>query len=685
MVAKNIKTDYGAVGDGQKINATISLTPIGSTDLVVTGNYFKDPDDIGKPIAIQDAGAFDSQSLLSNLRATIAAVGAFSGGVQHITLNTGAIQAVASAAKDIEWGTDDHAAFNTFVALFQSQTGVELDMPAGRYCVVGGSFNNISMGISALRVVGASTVPATSIISDLLGTGQGMFFGSRPFGGVFSDNLHNALTEAVSAGSTTIILKNLSDAALFSINTYALMTGFETQDTSGAPSNQAFFEYVYITGISGKNITIREPTNLSYKTTWPHYFGGSIFTLDCGGPAMLYAIDQRWDCSHEYIDIGIEQLQGENLLCGRSITQTRGHGHSIGPSQIKKYTLTDFTNQSFVEVDKMISEVEVDGGTHYGYDFQSADPWKWTMRNATVTNVMNGTPARFIADNCVFPASMSFGPHSYGPCEVVYCKSCTFPSLIVNSASENDVLGAGGYTYHNGGSFTRAQSGGAPTWARPNGYVAIEGDLPQSYAFKVFDVQGDGTTITISTNLPDNWQDKFPHVNNGGAIKFRAHPCKNLTFINCVGCDTAKAFSNLLPCTPWGEGWNLTYTGDIGTSKPVIPVFGKVVSIKFTVNVAFSAGSFNLGGPFVVKQSDGTKVIYSPSIDLTRTGQRVVTPLGVTGAGGLDSPLDLPDVNTWLSDNQITPQMIGATGSGSITLEIVTDQGIDENGYTLIN
>lgn len=673
MAIVDIKANYGAVGDGQIATAVLTTNGTGNKTLT-SGTSLFIPEDVGKKIAIQST---DTVSGSNPLGAFLTTISAFTSGT-IITLQDSPPIPLASASKLVEWGTNDNTAFTNFKTA-NAGSNTTLTIPAGRYCFAGaGSSNGFGFGIPTLQITGSSSNNCT--LTDMLGVGNGFFMGGALVVQT-NDATHSARLQTVSAGSSTLTLLHISDASLFSINTYALITGYDTQNF-GYPTNPLFKEWVYITGISGTTITLRDPLRYTYKSTWPT-LGSSVGPeVDQAGPATLYALaSQNWDCDHSYSGITFVSNYTVFNSNSRNVTYSNCKATAYAPniSQAKDFTLNscDLSASPRWEIDKLNTNVNLINSNINRVFCFSASADLLTVDGCTL-NGISSTPKNTIIKNSTL-GDLTFSPESYGAASSSYCDTCVIGDLqSFGGVAETDIFGAAGYSYSNG-VFTRARAAGTgstPQWANPGFPVLYESRHTPEGSFLVTDVTEDATNIYIQTNLTGSFP---PPIAPATTFIFRTHPSPVATFINCTGSDAAVAFSNSIIGRPLYSGWNLTYTGNIGTSKSTIPIFGKIVYVKFTVNSAYTTGTFNLDGPFVVNKANNTDSNWNPVIDLTRIGTRTITPSGVTGGGGADNGLVLPGSGQiWLVTAQITPKMSSATGSGSITLEIITDQGFTQ-------
>jgi hypothetical protein len=684
-MSKNIKTDYGAVGDGQLQTLTVSFVS-GSSNLVIFSNTFSGGD-VSKKIAVQDWIPASGGNPDGALLCTINSVGSFSVGQQTIVLDQNATQTYASASKQVEWGTDDSGAF---LDMNTDQAGLDcvLIIPAGRYCFArSGSGTQIGLGLNSLTVNGSGS----PVLTDMLGSGNGC---TLNINGVplFNDNTAESLIQTISAGQTVLHFVTPGDESKYTANTWAWMTGYDIQGF-GNPPNLYFNEWVYISSIdtSAHTVTLSAPLKNSYKSTWPQWSAGTPGTgaptytggsFSLGGPATLYLINQNWNNTQVWNDVNFRSTPTVMNAGGKDITVNNSTFEAFGLncSMQRSLTMSGITCDILWELDKGTETFSLSNSTVRGFIVFSSQPNNLVFDNVTITFELNGTPRNLTATNSAFPTEVNLGPTSYSVCDSANISDSTFAGqLIVGGVKETDLTGSGGYSM-SGGIISRALSGGTgepPQWATPNRYFYIGSRTSiENTAFKVLDIYDDGTTLYIQTDQSGG----FPSpVSPATTISANAAPPVNFTFSGCTGCDDAVSWSNVTPSRPMFSQWKETYSGDIGFENPdhQIKIDGQVVSIKVTVTSGYSAGTFTLDDPFVIYKPQNTQATYPMSIDMTVPGVRTITPSGVTGAAGADSNLDLPNGGSvWLVDNQLTASMSSASGTGTVTLEIATDLGI---------
>jgi hypothetical protein len=636
-------------------------------------------------------GANPAGALLS----TISAVGAFTAGSQTITMADSATVAITGTSQKIEWGTNDVSAFSTFTAAFQGQSGVILTIPAGRYAFAsGGSSTQIGWGITDLTVNGSGGPTLT----DMLGAGNGWSCGGNG-GLLFNDNTAQSLVQGVSAGATSLHMITPSDASKYSINTWAWLTGYDTQGF-GSPPNPAFAEFVFITAINAGAgiITISSPLTYSYESRWPAWVLGSAGTgaptytggqFGLGGPATLYLIQQNWNASQVWNGVNFSSNSTlfnctiKNLTINNSTCEVFGPNVSVQQSFIGNNLNVPTT----WELDKGTTAFQLSNSTVHAFLSQSRSPFNVILNNVTISNI-NGTSANWTITNCNAPTnSATLGPGAYGPADTFSASSTSFAFDfgIASSVAETDISGAGAWSCANGlmsrpiGSGT----GEPPQWAIPGSFFVIGSRYnEENSVWKCLDIYESGGNLFVQTDQAGS----FPAaVSPATTIAARAVLPSFISFLNNSGSDDANALTgtNFRPFSHW----NLTYNGNIGAANPtlhIIKVWGQVVSVKITVLSGYSAGTINLNA-FVVQKPSNVQTTWNPVVDLTVTGVRTITPSGVTGGGGSDSGLALPNSgNVWLVSNQITPAMSGAVGAGSVQIEIFTNQGFPATSSTQI-
>lgn len=334
--------------------------------------------------------------------------------------------------------TDAAPAFAAFNKWAVTQTAmVQLTIPSGSVCAF---TSNAGLwwakGIKNLLVVGYGATLTNN------GAGNPAFFlGGR---GQVQDNQHSARLASVAAGSSTVQLLSPSQASLFTVGNYALITGFDLQGVwnapYGYPSNPHWFEYVKVSAVNVSTgaVTFATPLRNSYKSTWPNYNSGSRFEVDAGGPATLYALDPSWDTQVEYRGLTISQDRIQTYAVGRSVTyrDVKFTGNLCGvPTQNNVWQAIN-TNMSAcnMEVDKLISSMVIDRSTINQVKFQSSSTDIVTISSSTIGQLI-GTPKKAVISDTKIAV---FGPgaFAYGRSDEVVCTNCVISSFTPNGVFE---------------------------------------------------------------------------------------------------------------------------------------------------------------------------------------------------------------------------------------------------------
>lgn len=700
MPTVNIKTDYGAVGDGQiaTVNATFSSA---SNNLTVFSNIFA-AGDVGKYIAVAGWIATSGPNPLGvsgsgagTVNNTIASISsAWNGTSMTVVLGGPAAGlSVSNVSTNIEWGSNDTPAFAAFNTAQAAQLNVTLLIPAGRYLMISGvsGFGGSSLAIGSTIATLTVTGSGGPTISDFLGGGAGCALG---FNGapLYNDNTAESLIQTVSAGASVLHTITPTDANKYAPNTWAWMTGYDAQGFGSPPSPQ-WAEFVYITAVDGAagTVTLSAPLRNSYKSTWPKWVFGSpgvgtpTYTggaYSLGGPATLYLINSvRWDRTQTWS--GVNFLSSTTLFnCGiRDITIDNANFESFGPncSFNRNFTLTNSHIPSLWELDKDTDYCTIRGCTIRGfYGPQSPSPYNVVLDNCVIEFNFPNTSDRWTITNCTLPSNISFGPSSYGASSSVAFSGTSFAALISpGGAQENDISGVGAWSCTNG-LMSRTKNAGTwepPQFAVPGSYFGLSG----RYSFinpvwKCIDIWESGGILYLQTNQSGG----FPLGFTGSPILFARAAPPLVSFSGNTGADDAISLSNVGVSHRYGSRWDKTYSGNVGASNTaahLIAVWGTPTFVRITVNPGYSAGTVALNA-FVLSKPGNTEVVWNPIIDLTIPGLRTITTSGVTGTAGADSGLAFPNGgNVWLVDNQIVPAMSGAVGAGSVRIEIQTDQG----------
>jgi hypothetical protein len=566
-------------------------------------------------------------------------------------------------------------AFNSWAKTWQTRNSgqIELDIPSGSVCMFTNHSNTMGNwfagGIKNLLVVGYGAT-----LSDNNGNGNGFFLGGL---GQFGDNAHSARLATVAAGANTVTLLTPTQASLFRVGNWVLITGLDMMGY-GYPSNPAFFEYVQITAINPNTgaIAFAAPLRNGYKSTWPLYNAGNAFQADQGGPATLYALDPSWNTQVEYRGLTISQA-GQTYANGRSVTfrDVAFTGGACGvPSQNMLWQAINTTMSGCdMEVDKLVDTLVLSGVTIRMIAFQSASVNSFFMDSSDVTYTMNGTPITSNISNSTI-ASFMPGAYAYGASRQTTCTNCVINALVTGGFAEQ---GVNNYSMANG-ILTIPNSHGPVTWAIPGANIAWQGRFNfEGPVMQILDVWQDSTNTYVGTSLKGG----FPtlQLGTGTNIAVRTHPAPQFTCTNCTGSADAIDLSGAPAAAPLWSYSSRTYTST--TAGEIIPVWGQLVNVTMTPTTAYTGSSsinFNLDGPFTALMNTTSISRWYPAITPNMAGERVISQTTVSGAQTSDSLIP-PGVGTWLLNDQISPHFsalpsdIGAT---AVKLTIRTNQGV---------
>lgn len=615
-------------------------------------------------------------------------------------------------------GSDDSAAFLSFNtwAKARNPARVQLNITSGN-CVTGVGWVN---GIKSLVVVGYGATISNSIGGyTLAGVGQ------------IQNYSHSTRLNTVAAGALSVTVNptsssqpvacnsNATCAALFTVGNYALITGLSIQSAwnnpNGFPSNQHYFEYVKIAAINSSTgqITFDAPLKYGYKSTWPNYNQGSASEIDPGGPATLYALDPSWDMEVEFRGVTINSTAYYVLTAGRSITFRDvafpgGYGPIPSQNLLWQCINCDCSTCTVMEVDKLVTQMTISGGTNRQISIQSSSIDNLTMvNNPIVTIGLQGTPKTFIGYGLITPL-LKLGAYNYGRSDEAVCIGCALTSITDGGTRDlgTDDLGINNtYTISSSGVITVPNSRGtnpsttgSVNWAVPGTNVYIGGQFVNEVGFNVIDQTQDATNTYIQTSLTGS--NAWPGVpQTGGKLAITAHPSPRFTCTNCTGGQDAVVLSLAPARAPLHSYYQITYTGGQSNGlQPQFAIWGNLTSISLNVTSAYTGAgalSFHLSGAdnWPVIKSDYSEVAWGttgPLVNAKITGNRVVTllaPPAATGAQSLDNLPAVPDTTkTWFTGTSASgPQYsadvsgtcpVAAAGCPTVTVTMQTDQGI---------
>lgn len=514
------------------------------------------------------------------------------------------------------------------------------------------------------------------------GGGSGYFFAGLGFP---DDNAYASRIASVSAGATSITLLTTGEHTRGQVGQYINISGNDLQGGGSSPPNSAFNTYRKITAKNAGlgTFSFAEPLEDALLSTWPLYDAGSGGQPDQGGPSTVYFMPLTWDLDLTINDLSIDQA-GQTYCKCRKATFNGGDasGSGLVPTANAEMPWIDFDQpDNEIEVDKMVSSLTILRGTIESLKHQSMCPQTLTVTDADITTY-NGTPRRLIHTGGSI-GSLQIGPVVYGRTESVYVSNCVVSAVSGIQATEDDDV-ATRYTISNGIISSLDATNGPVRWAIPGTNMLFRGHYNfQGYPFRVLAVTQDSGYTRIQTTLYGVSAWPTMPLDTGGILDLVVHPCPNFTMRNCTGCRDAVDLSGAPANRPLWSYSNRTYTKATATGAELIPVFGQLISAKINVISAYSGSespNFNIDA--FVLNSAGSVIIWNPQINPKITGERILYPTSHTGTQSGDTISD-PGV-VYILDDQIYPDFSTAMSDGdaTVTLEIMTDQGITSSNIT---
>jgi hypothetical protein len=673
---KNIKTDYGAAGNGQ-VALTNVTTTAGSNALAVSSAIFA-AGDVGKAIAITGAGAGGLQPLVTTISGFTDS--------QHVTLTANAVSTLAAQQMRVYWGTDDSTPFLNWQtdAKAQGTNPCVLTIPSGVYCNF--SASGFFTGVFDLTInMGGATLAEVAR--------GGIFFQSAV-------GTNSARLNQVNQGDTVLSLVTGSQTSIFTVGNWVALTSLEMQGSGGYPPNFINCEYHKIIAIGSGTITIDAPATYTHKTTYP-FTGDSGY--DTGGPATLFMLKQDWDQSVVINGStgGTLDAGGQVQLSARSMTinnctiygrEAYIQGFGLDVSMAVSMVLNNCTIQQDVEVDKDITSMTWNNCTCNILEYQSASIANSYVIGGTYTNITGVGRNMTISGGCTVTGQLQLGCIGFGAPLTFAAFNSSLAAINYTNAVRLDLSPI---SYANG-VFSVPNASATALWsaAIPGTTIFWEGTGgggPPNWGHQavITDIWTDGVTTFASSSpvlaaVPQ--YSAAPGQTPGTLTTTGAfiHPAYSVTFSSCVGCADAVDLSQAPSGAPLYSYTKRTYaSGAIGTTSPFVNVWGRITAININVTAAASgAGPLHALGKFGTQIFDANNLWHlsdmDVQIDLSHTGLRTITPAGVTGAVGADVIPALPS-GAWMP-NGIGPYVGSSITGGAVTIEIITDERIPAIG-----
>lgn len=446
------------------------------------------------------------------------------------------------------------AAFNSAYAALSGRT--QLYIPPGTYNFNTGANFASSGGNGNTLVVSGYGVTITSPSN---GTFNGFAVGGAS--GPYNDNAHNAKFTTTSAGNSTISLVTAGQTSLFTAGKWVVLTAIDMQG-GGFPQNPGFFEFKLIQSIGSGTITFTEPLINSYKDTWPIYNAGTGVSIDQGGPGNIYVLKDPWNQFLEMKGVRFTDNGQGTYGGGRFVQWTDCTFDTFGPipSMNLLYRSVRCTGAGVggLEIDKCVHRIEFIDSMHRAVDFQSASINELYVSNMTQSpnSRWRGGAGKSNYFKNLNTASFSFGETNYGSMGPTYMEDCV---ATTGGWFDANVFPFSDYTEEGGGVLSYADGPDPASrvgyWAVPGiNCVLLDGSNGFAQSFQVLDVTATGGRTYVETNLPF----PLPSTINGKSAPWRiaAHPCADLTMVNCSGNSLFTAQSALPANTPFQE-WTL--------------------------------------------------------------------------------------------------------------------------------
>ncbi|RPJ64685.1 MAG: hypothetical protein EHM23_00050 [Acidobacteria bacterium] len=717
---KNIVTDYGAVGDAQWAQATLSITTnVLTSATAIWPSATLGSEYIGKWIVVGKAGSHPTIPEAGGgtmLRTTI------TGWTNSSTITLGANCTLPLSSEPdviVSWATTNNGesiaehhgsvdgAFTRFRNDFQGQT-VTLTIPAGNYLISSGNFEAVFGGIRNITVNAAGAT--------LCGGAFSLGSWGQQGGGT-----HHGYTASVSAGATSVTLLTPSEVSRFFVGQYAMMTGFGLQ-IGGYPTNHQLFEYLKIAAIDSDTgsptygkITFVTPLVNAYLSTWPLFYGPPG-DLTSGGPATLYAMDPRFDHTTVINNLTIAH-HAQSGVSGLNVTMNSCVFESIfGPHATMLQNIV-FNNclgvECSMEVDKIVTSATFNGCDWNALRFQSTCITNCILDNTDIRLSVTGTPWKLTIRNGSTVGTISgIGVISPG-CDYGYANE-----LIV---SDSQIRYFGAVTTHESGYLIPGKNGSGNgvnvDWGMSSGVITIPlgavlsgGEIYTALwpvtngrvflrdsatgekigSFRITNVVQSGSDALVTTTMSGTWPSRSGHK-----LSFVMHPAPICTFTSVTGCPEVVDLSNSgaagLPLYSYSKR---TYDGSVAAGE-YWQVWGRVKKIVVIVTQVADGTTFpgavtlalNVSVSGMIKMSDYSNTTWAPTIDLKRLGTRTfdatagtypVSSWSNTATAHADA---LPGMTEalWAPGNfrpSMTDTSAAAAGLRPIfSIEVITDQG----------
>ncbi len=582
--------------------------------------------------------------------------------------------AVADGVTD---STDAFTDFRTW-ARTQGTSHLTLTVPAGSYVFSG---INPFAGIKRLIVSGyGATFPSCRFTANC---------------GYLQTAGHSARVETVTEGEGTATCITPGDAANFAVGDWCSLAALEWQGQGGYPPNFHYHQFVQITGISGAVISFTPVAVDDYSADFPatsNYPSGT--TYDSGGPAALFKMGgtngdpaDSWDTEVEVYGVTVVNTIGspgnQVYSPGKSIRyvdMTFTDCEPI-PNINKLFSATNITvTDAATEVDKDCEWVEYFDSHLKRLDIQSSSITQLVLDGVQFDDGLAGTPRRLLITGTSDVPSLQCGPSGYGATEEIVINA----PAVVSALSSVDSNRA---TY---ASFT--QSGGDLTYTPGTITFGVPGTLLALATSTRLSVYGSVVSdVTASARQPilhTDFADPLPTlpVTYGSTSYVKQHPVASITVsAGVTGCDQIVALAGATPGLPLFS--TIDFIDDWITPS-IFDVRGQLVSLLIDVLTPYtgaqSTANLHFGGVFdnlPVRLAGGTAGTFAPIVNTKIAGQRLITPIAVTGGQSGDTLGAAPGLIWFVNfGGGISPKITGSFGADtagqlpSVRISIILDQ-----------
>lgn len=730
MPTKNLVSDFGGVGDGQRQTVNITVNS-GSGVLTIVGTTPFNPATIaGKTISVWNGSNYNTGVVQASPTPTSSVV----------TLNSNFTWNATNSSADVLWGTDNTNAFTgttgSWRAYARTQTNPAdipiLEIPDGNYLInvgagAGGLGGAMHVGVlNSVKVRGQSGNAANCVLMNLANGEMrlGHNVAIAPRAGLTNIGGNSVRLQTGTQGSTTVTLVSPAGTDLGG-STYGsrvvvgracLLAAFDTQSLNnsdyGYPPNSFYTEWNKITAYNSGTgvVTLETPLTQTYKSTFPQWgrldtsFGsGGTQGSDQGGPFTMWIADAGFENTVTLEDFTIDDPHNQTaasvryLVCNRLVMT----GFGLYPTQSDIIEMNSCVYPNSLEVDKMVNQVTWNNCTLRKLQQQSASPNKMILNGGSIGALET---ARYTEANNVAITNVFVGCSGYGRTDRVILNNCSVDSIQRAACLTADLGGTNPGGVVNADSFydfstgvmrflkTRNDAGAwnsnvgqqNPTrFFMPGTWVTFD----DKYIDQITDVTDDGTYINISFANTTAWP--FTPVS-----RIKCHPCPDWTVTNCTG--TAPELEDFNQATARRPIYSYSKRSIVAgasaatvNSNNNVTLLGKLVSETLTVTSVFTGGTAltfkdsQFTNRTYIKRSDwSASATYGNTINMKVLGARVVR--GATTATGAQTGDTLMDMTTPGEVNFTGPAAAGTIFSANvsngdtptISVEYIMDQGI---------